>query len=307
MAFTIDPRALAQLQAVIASDPTLGGSLPGGATESFFAKYDTLGVGFGTPEVPEELGDPMILRDVGDVGGGTNGEVLPSAHVPIPPVVPVQEPFVAELQLQPGDDLRDLPGVQAPGVAGLPVVAGAGVLVQLALRIIRSAMGGATRVTAAHWNSLPAWARTALTAVGIGVGVDLALDIPGVPGESLILPGGGDAAHFPTHMIDGHLGAHVVGGWVANGVQFYRLSDGKLAVQNKLGRWKVWRPKKPIVIMPGGANNLRTLLRADAVLNRQAKKIATMLNRRAPRGPRRKPGQKDGVVIIQNDGKTATT
>jgi len=303
MAFTIDPRALAQLQQQLNRDPTLGGALPGGAGEAFFEEYDTLGIGFQTPAVPDFLGDPAILGDVGDVGGGTNGEVLPSGHVPIAPVGPVG-PLPPEILPGPGDDLRDTEGGGIPGVAALPVVAGAGVLVRLAMTILRSAMGSVTRVTAAHWNSLPAWARTALTAVGIGVGVDLALDIPGVPGESFLLPGG-DGPHMPTHMIDGHLGAHVVGGWVANGVQFYRLSDGKLAVQNKLGRWKVWRPKKPIVIMPGGASNLRTLLRADAVLNRQAKKIATMLNRRAPRGPRRGKQAEKGVVIIQNDGKTA--
>jgi hypothetical protein len=94
----------------------------------------------------------------------------------------------------------------------------------------------------------------------------------------------------------------VVGSWVANGVTFYRLADGKLAVQNKKGRWKVWRPKKPIVLYADGASNLKTMLRADKALNKQAKKIAAMLNRRAPK---RRTSKKDDqpTIIVQGSGR----
>ena len=96
---------------------------------------------------------------------------------------------------------------------------------------------------------------------------------------------------------------HIVSSWVANGVTFYRLFDGKLAVMNKKGRWKVWRPKKPIVIMPTGAVSLKVLLRADAVLNRQSKKIAAMLNRRAPRRKSPAKAHENDSNIIVIDGK----
>jgi len=84
-------------------------------------------------------------------------------------------------------------------------------------------------------------------------------------------------------------GNQVIDGWVANGVQFYKLADGRLAAVKKNGRIKIWRPKKPIVIFSGGAGNLRTFLRADAALDRQSKKLKKVMTRRSP-SPR-KPKQ----------------
>jgi len=263
------------------------------------------GVDFELPLGNVALPDPFTTEPIvpGDIGGPTNGEVVP---VPVPQ--PVQPPGGGLLGPDPGADLRDLPGGGGPvgGVIGaLPV----GVTLAAARALLRAAMGGVTRVTRQHWESLPGWARTLLAAVGIGVGVDLAVGLPGVPGESFLLPsGGGDGEpHFGQHMTNGHLGVTIIGGWEANGVRFYRLSDGKLAVQNKHGRWKVWRPKKPIVLMPGGANNLKNLLRADALLNRQAKRIAAMLNRRAPRSRKGSKTTPSGAVIIQSDGKVVNS
>ncbi len=247
-----------------------------------------------------------VTEDVPFMAVGTNGdEELMGSFVPQPDL------------MDPGADLRDSSALLMPdpglgvqlgvgGVAAAPV----GPLAQLALRLLRVLMGNATRITAQAWNQLPGWAQAALTGIGFGIGVDLALDIPGIPGESGILGLGGGSGlpvHQVPHMVDGHIGGHMVGSWVANGVTFYRLSDGKLAVQNKHGRWKVWKPKKPIVIMPGGANNLKTLLRADAVLARQSKRIAAMLNRRA--GTRRKssPAAAKGGVVVVQDGKVSQT
>jgi len=248
-----------------------------------------------------------LVGDSGDVGGDVNGQTLPTDHVPRPIPQPVNPPAggILEIIVDPGADLRDIDIAQplGGGVGALPV----GITLAAARVLLRTAMGGARRITAAHWNRLPGWAQSLLAGVGLGIGIDLAMDIPGVPGESILLPGsggGGPDMHFGQHMTDGHLGVTIIGGWTANGVQFYRLSDGKLAVQNKHGRWKVWRPKKPIVLMPGGATNLKTLLKADAMLNRQAKRIANMLNRRAPRPKRSAAASKREVVVLQSDGKT---
>jgi len=211
--------------------------------------------------------------------------------------------------MEPGADLRDL---GSPGPAGgLPAVLGVAALVRLLAPSLATRAAPVIRAVASpgmrfSLGSLPSWLQTALVAVGATVGIDMLMDLAG-DGVS----GSVDESLWPQiipHLVDGlpvHLGAHVVGSWVANGVTFYRLSDGKLAVQNKRGRWKVWKPKKPIVIMPTGAVDLRTMLRADAVLNKQAKRLAAMLNRRAPRRKTsRSTTNSDSVIVM--DGKVVT-
>ncbi len=247
---------------------------------------------------------------------GEPGEVIIQAVVDETPTNGEPEMAVGDatfLDMSEGEDIRD--GSARLGVAdegeNPDAIISAGIagpaLVAAAMLLLRGIMRGATRITSAHWGRLPGWAQTALAAIGFGVAIDLATDIPGVPGESVVLDiFQGDGPTLPTHLVDGHLGAHIVGSWEANGVTFYRLMDGRLAVQNKRGRWKVWRPKRPVVLMPGGANNLKTLLKADRILTAQSKKIAAMLNRRAPRPRKSAPGQPKGVVVVQNDGKSTT-
>lgn len=260
-------------------------------------------------QAPAMIGPPAtwsVTGDVPAVASDTNGSQ------------PVSE--IISSAVEPGADLRDLgspmtrlapggaivPGPMPGPSGGLPVVFGAGALLA---RFLPGVMGGTfrtfigtfTRGTTIAWSQLPSWLRQALGAIGITTAIDILVDLPG-PGVRDILPGGNGG--FPEfHGPGGHPGIVIVGGWVANGVQFYRLSDGKLAVQNKLGRWKVWRPKKPIVIMPTGAGDLRTLLRADKVLNTQAKRIASMLNRRATPRRSRKPAVQPGDPVVIAHGK----
>lgn len=190
------------------------------------------------------------------------------------------------------------------GVGGLLVAgAAAGAFLRPALAILRAIMGRASRITREHWDRLPGWAQQALTFGGFVVGGDLALEIPGIPGESFILDqfqGGGPTIPFGA-MGSGGMGVTIIGGWNANGVRFYRLSNGSLAVKNKKGRWKVWKPKKPIVIYPGGASNLRTLLKADKAVDNQIKKLKKIINRRNPPRRQNKPKMIDGATgsIIQ--------
>ena len=135
------------------------------------------------------------------------------------------------------------------------------------------------------WTSVPGWIRTALIFLGIDQGVDVVLglldeDMQPVDGTPPVLAPGTDI------VLEQGLPIGVIGKWEANGVWFYRLADGRLAVQNKKGRWKVWRPKRPIVVYATGVADLRTLLRADSAIDRQAKKLDKMLNRRTRRGTR---------------------
>jgi len=221
---------------------------------------------------------------------------------------------------QAGDDLRDYQVFQAavsPGVMNgistvAPLAGGFAVLAGRALRQILG--GGGGRLTAAIWNSLPGAVRTTLVQLGIGVGAMVAFngDIPFItlPGQkSDVVPFDPTQEGVMTPGVDIQIGTAsplqqvgVVGSWVANGVTFYRLADGKLAVQNKRGRWKVWRPKKPIVLYADGASSLKTMLRADKALNKQAKKIAAMLNRRAPRR-RSTPSAASTPIILGNNAR----
>jgi len=235
---------------------------------------------------------------------------------------------------QAGDDLRDFPQGQSVSLTGdnpvtdemgVPVAGTALAIAGRALKIILG--GGGGRLTSAIWNSLPSFVRTVLIQFGIGIGALIAFsgDIP-----FITLPGQGEPAFDPsqeggaiiptgpavdiqvgTHPdIPGiHLGAHVIGSWNTNpnnpklGVTFYRLSNGWLAVQNKKGRWKTWKPKRPIVLYANGASNIKTMLRADKALNKQAKAIAAMLNRRAPRKPR---ALKTPIIIESGPGNVIT-
>ena len=226
---------------------------------------------------------------------------------------------------QAGDDLRDFQPVSltsampdtfmnghAPVPTGGTEVAGSAL--SLAGRALRLVMGGGGgRLTAAAWNSLPTIFRTALTQIGIGVGALIAFngDIPFItlPGQGadpsseggLPMPSGGVDIQIPPMSPSPLQSVQVVGKpWVANGVTFYRLADGRLAVQNKKGRWKVWRPKKPIVLYADGASSLKTMLRADKALNKQAKKIAAMLNRRAPRRKSRSDSSSTPIILGNN-------
>lgn len=231
----------------------------------------------------------------------------PVQVTPVPsPVAPVENPRLP----QAGDDLRDFQGTPVSittdefGVAAVPGDALGGAIVvttsSLATRLpgpLRTQFvtwlrtSGAVVGSSLPWNRLPSWLRSALAIVGVSaasIAVDDLFEEGVILGPSLppaISPGASPLAQV-----------QVVGSWVANGVTFYRLADGKLAVQNKKGRWKVWKPKRPIVLYSDGASNLKTMLRADKALNKQARKIATMLNRRAPR--RKSAPRSDTTPII---------
>ena len=223
---------------------------------------------------------------------------------------------------QAGDDLRDFAqsistsivtdefGLPAPiGDPLTPAVIGATALAARLPNLVRPTFltWAASMIAGARiaFASLPSWLRAALTAIGL-TGVTIAIDesleaggLPSLPGSFI----GGDGPQVDIQIGSNPLQAvQVVGTWMANGVKFYRLADGKLAVQNKKGRWKVWRPKRPIVLYADGASSLKTMLRADKALNKQAKKIAAMLNRRAPR---RKSGSTspNPPIILGNNAR----
>lgn len=90
----------------------------------------------------------------------------------------------------------------------------------------------------------------------------------------------------------------VVGSWKAGTVTFYRLANGSIAVQRLNGTWRVFRYRKPIVLYSDGAGNLRTFLRADAALDRQAKQLDKALRRR--NGGRRSPRRVPKTIVLES-------
>jgi hypothetical protein len=112
----------------------------------------------------------------------------------------------------------------------------------------------------------------------------------------------GPAINFggPSGPPDG-VGGVVIHSWVANGVPFFQMSDGWTWVQKKNGQWKRFRQPKPVVLMPGGAGNLRTLLRATGVVSRQLKKVDKALGSKL--GPRRRRAPAPKTVRVLSDGK----
>jgi len=183
------------------------------------------------------------------------------------------------------DDELDISPQVVAGTIGLGALIAliTRVLGPVAGRLIGSGVGALSRVGGRiiPWNSIPSWIRNLMIAVGITEGTSIIIeeltDID-IPTVSDLLPTFGGGGHDPhidpiNHMVQ----AMTVSTWRANNVQFHRLSDGRLAVRNKHGVWKVWRPKKPIVLFASGATDLPTLLRAERAMDKQFKRIAKAL------------------------------
>jgi len=223
--------------------------------------------------------------------------------------------------MQAGDDLRDFQQVSTltgdnpvTDEFGIAAPASFGVALAMAGRALRIIMGGGGgRLAAATWNALPALVRSALTQAGIGIGAFIAFngDIPfitlpgqGGPGDPL-LP-------MPQNGVDIQVGGHamhaaaVVGSWNTNpkdpsmGVTFYRLANGWLAVQKKNGSWKTWKPKKPIVLYADGAKDLKTLVKAERAVTKQAKALAKIINRRAAPKKRSTAATHSPIILGRN-------
>lgn len=162
---------------------------------------------------------------------------------------------------------------------------------------------GAVRGAVLTKTAIVAAAR-AVPVVGIALGSFLSLvladsvlvdfDIPFVPsiggnGAGPMIGGVGQwatAQHGP-----------VVKEWFANGTPFVMFADGWQAAQRRNGVWKFWKPKKPIVVVPGGPlsrKNTRKLATLYANAKKQAKKDFGLVDSR--QGQSRKP------VIIRESG-----
>jgi len=217
-----------------------------------------------------------------------------------PPGPGPQDPGIPPAPPEPGMPLPSFPDPPFPGPIPEPpgggtmepvllssLGAGIAIVIAIASQVIR---GPLTRGLLLRWQSLPGWAQTVLSAIGFTAGADILFDMgpgdegwidvpnifPGLPDIPGLPVGGGGGGDPIGQMVE----AMTVSTWNANGVQFHRLSDGRLAVRNKHGVWKIWRPKKPIVLMPSGQADLKDLVRAENVLDKQFKKLAKSMRNR---------------------------
>jgi len=154
-------------------------------------------------------------------------------------------------------------------------------------------VAGGTRLA---WGSLPGWLRSAMALIGLSgstILVDQATEGPiQIPGFT----GGGSQLDIQVgRFYDGRI---ITNTWLANGIQFWATGSGRDLMHHVLkmdGSIKSWKPQRPIVLMPGGAKNIRDLLRADDIVDRQLKKVGKALRRRTPR---KAPAPKQPTHVI---------
>lgn len=129
---------------------------------------------------------------------------------------------------------------------------------------------------------LAAFARTprgAATMIGGGLAAGLGaaelgtsdVDILGTPAWEMFQRGGAGSLMGPgLPVMDGRIpGDWIAYSWDTGTATFYRLIDGRIAVQRRNGIWKVYRPQKHIVVPRNP--RIGTLIRAD-------KRVGRMLN-----------------------------
>jgi hypothetical protein len=107
------------------------------------------------------------------------------------------------------------------------------------------------------------------------------LDIEGTPGQLAHFSGDNGTMGLTLVPGLGNLppGVFIVKRWQAprdGGVQFYKFSNGLIAVQKLDGTWKVYRPKKPIVLYAGVGNNRRSIMRAAHIVRAEVKAWKSM-------------------------------
>lgn len=128
------------------------------------------------------------------------------------------------------------------------------------------------------------------------------IDIPFTPSVDLpdIIQIGGGGGRPPSGFQHGA----VVKTWQANGRTFYKFEDGYQAVQKNDGSWKVWKPKKPVVYVPGGAMSRRTARKMAQIYaneRKKAKKDFDLVERAPRQRTRRLPTIREsgsGSVIV---------
>ena len=199
-------------------------------------------------------------------------------------------------------------GILARAVAGAGAMGALRALVsRVGVRAARGAQGGYL----VRASTIPGWLRAGLNLAGVAALADLFIpdDILGNVAEAAGLPGqsGGVWANSP-YGTPTKTWQTVNNGTTIEFASFHTPNGTMNGVRRKDGSYRYWRPKKPIVLMPGGASDLRTLIRADKAVDRQLKTLKKVIDRRYPRrrspAPRRSGG---GTTIIETGPGSVNT
>jgi len=185
-------------------------------------------------------------------------------------------------------------GIQAAGQGGN--------LARLALTGVRATRGGQSG-RLLRFAQIPGWLRAAMSAAGIAGAVDLFIpdDLIGNVGQALNLPGQGAAGRWANSPYGAPTKEWQT---VNNGVTIYFASfttpsGGTMnGVIRKDGSYRYWRPKKPIVLTSSGASDLRTLIKANTVIEKQLRQVKKIVDKRFPprRAPRRRTGGSTTII-----------
>jgi len=160
------------------------------------------------------------------------------------------------------------------------------------------------------WSSIPPGIRQTLVTSGVViVGQDLIFDdtaIDLLPEIGDILPSAGTIAGLLPFVGSplrtgsivkiGEDVYEVASSWRAGQAVFYRFTDGHIGVRKKTGVWKIWRPKKGVLLFRTGNNSPRDIKAAAEIVLKQLKqdiKLARGLGyevRRKTAPARRKKG-----------------
>lgn len=148
-------------------------------------------------------------------------------------------------------------------------------------KVVQGLLGGATSMTSGSWGKLPTWAKQVLGTVGLTEGTQFIFGhLLGVNGTS----SGGATSTGVAPVVGQTLGTNmVVKTWQAGSTSMGMLADGREFAMRKNGTMKIWRPRKPtaVIYSNGVAGDVRKMLAADRVLNRQSKGVDAMIKRRA--------------------------
>ena len=267
----------------------------------------------------QALGAEVIGNGVWVLQGGTMGE--PNGGIPYGAYDDPNHYYNGVDESTPVGQLLGGVGGPVASPVGVPVLVGGTIAGSVLFRVVGGAIGRFIAPLAAaaggrvSVQALPLWVQQvivrALVVLGavatadeawalISGGVDIVFDtgeddwglvpLPDwVTDVAGVLPGVGGGGVGPGDTIRVGNRAYVIAsGWVANNVRFWRMVSGHIGVQNKHGVWKVWKPKRPIVLFRTGADDLQTLIQADRAINNQSKRVARVLRNRGFRVARTK-------------------
>ena len=182
--------------------------------------------------------------------------------------------------------------VQEAGLGGIPSTALANIVTK-----VPGVWTGAAKAAGAASKSMPTWLSRLL---GLGMvsgaaygGTELAemTELPLGVGIGGVFPQGGGVGGFngkPPSSIVAYT-------WDTGTAKFYRLIDGKIAVQRKNGVWKIYRPSRHLVISRNPSVN--SLLKADKKIDRMMKALARRAGIRTT--TRRKANGRQASTIIR--------